>query len=92
MSSIVFVCRRSCVVVCSGRITDSLAQQYTHLNIVGLVGSIDNDFCGTDMTIGADSALHRIMEVIDAITTTAQRSSRVHLHTPVEMMCVRLLT
>ncbi|ROL43733.1 ATP-dependent 6-phosphofructokinase, liver type [Anabarilius grahami] len=45
-----------------GRITDSLAQQFTHLNIVGLVGSIDNDFCGTDMTIGADSALHRIME------------------------------
>ncbi|RXN23017.1 ATP-dependent 6- liver type-like protein [Labeo rohita] len=59
-----------------GRITDTLAQQYTHLNIVGLVGSIDNDFCGTDMTIGADSALHRIMEVIDAITTTAQSHQR----------------
>uniref|UniRef100_A0AAR2JNZ4 ATP-dependent 6-phosphofructokinase n=1 Tax=Pygocentrus nattereri TaxID=42514 RepID=A0AAR2JNZ4_PYGNA len=59
-----------------GRITDSLAQQYTHLNIVGLVGSIDNDFCGTDMTIGADSALHRIMEVIDAISTTAQSHQR----------------
>ncbi|XDV51087.1 hypothetical protein PO909_020035 [Leuciscus waleckii] len=59
-----------------GRVTDSLAQQFTHLNIVGLVGSIDNDFCGTDMTIGADSALHRIMEVIDAITTTAQSHQR----------------
>ncbi|XP_067287114.1 phosphofructokinase, liver b [Pseudorasbora parva] len=59
-----------------GRITDSLAQQFTHLNIVGLVGSIDNDFCGTDMTIGADSALHRIMEVIDAISTTAQSHQR----------------
>uniref|UniRef100_A0A672JH32 6-phosphofructokinase n=1 Tax=Salarias fasciatus TaxID=181472 RepID=A0A672JH32_SALFA len=57
-----------------GRITDDLAKQHTHLNIVGLVGSIDNDFCGTDMTIGADSALHRIMEIIDAIMTTAQRS------------------
>ncbi|TRY82638.1 hypothetical protein DNTS_032580 [Danionella cerebrum] len=45
-----------------GRITASLAKQHTYLNIVGLVGSIDNDFCGTDMTIGADSALHRIME------------------------------
>lgn len=43
------------------------------LNIVGLVGSIDNDFCGTDMTIGTDSALHRIVEAVDAITTTAQR-------------------
>ncbi|KAG7464157.1 hypothetical protein MATL_G00184340 [Megalops atlanticus] len=59
-----------------GRITESLAQQYTHLNIVGLVGSIDNDFCGTDMTIGADSALHRIMEITDAITTTAQSHQR----------------
>ncbi|XP_062383316.1 phosphofructokinase, liver b [Sardina pilchardus] len=59
-----------------GRITGSLAQQYTHLNIVGLVGSIDNDFCGTDMTIGADSALHRIMEIIDAISTTAQSHQR----------------
>ncbi|MGH0130902.1 UNVERIFIED_CONTAM: hypothetical protein FKN15_059623 [Acipenser sinensis] len=59
-----------------GKITEALSQQYTHLNIVGLVGSIDNDFCGTDMTIGADSALHRIMEVIDAITTTAQSHQR----------------
>lgn len=58
----------------SGRITDTLAEQHKHLNIVGLVGSIDNDFCGTDMTIGADSALHRIMDIIDAIMTTAQRS------------------
>ncbi|KAK1879361.1 ATP-dependent 6-phosphofructokinase liver type [Dissostichus eleginoides] len=32
------------------------------LHIVGMVGSIDNDFCGTDMTIGTDSALHRIIE------------------------------
>ncbi|XP_042350138.1 ATP-dependent 6-phosphofructokinase, liver type [Plectropomus leopardus] len=59
-----------------GRITDTLAKQHDHLNIVGLVGSIDNDFCGTDMTIGADSALHRIMEIIDAIMTTAQSHQR----------------
>ncbi|XP_030641611.1 ATP-dependent 6-phosphofructokinase, liver type-like [Chanos chanos] len=59
-----------------GRISESAAKQYDHLNIVGLVGSIDNDFCGTDMTIGADSALHRIMEIIDAITTTAQSHQR----------------
>ncbi|KAF7653428.1 hypothetical protein LDENG_00083040 [Lucifuga dentata] len=59
-----------------GRITDALAKQHDHLNIVGLVGSIDNDFCGTDMTIGADSALHRIMEIIDSIMTTAQSHQR----------------
>ncbi|XP_047456832.1 ATP-dependent 6-phosphofructokinase, liver type [Mugil cephalus] len=60
----------------NGRITDSLAKEHNHLNIVGLVGSIDNDFCGTDMTIGADSALHRIMEIVDAIVTTAQSHQR----------------
>ena len=43
------------------------------MHIVGMVGSIDNDFCGTDMTIGTDSALHRIIEAIDAIVTTASR-------------------
>ncbi|XP_069589982.1 ATP-dependent 6-phosphofructokinase, liver type isoform X2 [Ranitomeya imitator] len=59
-----------------GKITEDVAAKYSHLNIVGLVGSIDNDFCGTDMTIGTDSALHRIMEVIDAITTTAQSHQR----------------
>ena len=47
-----------------------------HLNIVGMVGSIDNDFCGTDMTIGTDTALHRILETIDAIVTTASSHQR----------------
>lgn len=50
--------------------------RYSHLNIVGLVGSIDNDFCGTDMTIGADSALHRIVECVDCIVTTAHSHQR----------------
>nr|CCQ42793.1 phosphofructokinase [Leucosolenia complicata] len=48
----------------------------SHLNIVGLVGSIDNDMCGTDMTLGADSALHRILEAVDAITSTASSHQR----------------
>ncbi|KAM3593385.1 uncharacterized protein V6R79_011869 [Siganus canaliculatus] len=51
-------------------------QKYSALHIVGMVGSIDNDFCGTDMTIGTDSALHRIIEVVDAIMTTAQSHQR----------------
>ncbi|MEQ2183983.1 hypothetical protein GOODEAATRI_003442, partial [Goodea atripinnis] len=57
----------------AGKITQEEAKKSSNLNIVGMVGSIDNDFCGTDMTIGTDSALHRIIEVVDAITTTAQR-------------------
>jgi len=58
---------------CAGKITAEKATACAHLNVVGLVGSIDNDFCGTDMTIGADSALHRIIEAIDNIATTASR-------------------
>jgi len=60
----------------TGKITASEAKTSSHLNIVGMVGSIDNDFCGTDMTIGTDSALHRIIEIVDAITTTAQSHQR----------------
>ncbi|XP_033849336.1 ATP-dependent 6-phosphofructokinase, platelet type-like isoform X6 [Acipenser ruthenus] len=59
-----------------GKIDKESAEKYSHLNIVGMVGSIDNDFCGTDMTIGTDSALHRIIEVVDAIVTTAQSHQR----------------
>ncbi|XP_026875810.2 ATP-dependent 6-phosphofructokinase, platelet type isoform X6 [Electrophorus electricus] len=59
-----------------GMISDDAAEKYSALHIVGMVGSIDNDFCGTDMTIGTDSALHRIIEVVDAIMTTAQSHQR----------------
>ncbi|XP_076685336.1 ATP-dependent 6-phosphofructokinase isoform X3 [Andrena cerasifolii] len=60
----------------SGEITSEQADKYQHLHIVGMVGSIDNDFCGTDMTIGTDSALHRIIESIDAIASTAYSHQR----------------
>ncbi|XP_049336292.1 ATP-dependent 6-phosphofructokinase, platelet type isoform X3 [Astyanax mexicanus] len=59
-----------------GLIDEDAVQRYSALHIVGMVGSIDNDFCGTDMTIGTDSALHRIIEVVDAIMTTAQSHQR----------------
>ena len=59
--------------LCTGKITQDVASSCAHLNIAGMVGSIDNDFCGTDMTIGTDSALHRIIEAIDNIATTASR-------------------
>uniref|UniRef100_A0A665XEE5 ATP-dependent 6-phosphofructokinase n=1 Tax=Echeneis naucrates TaxID=173247 RepID=A0A665XEE5_ECHNA len=59
-----------------GLIDAEAARANSKLHIVGMVGSIDNDFCGTDMTIGTDSALHRIIEVVDAIMTTAQSHQR----------------
>ena len=60
----------------TGEIDSQTAQQHPALMIAGLVGSIDNDMVGTDMTIGADSALHRIVEAIDAITSTAASHQR----------------
>ena len=63
----------SVVVSPAGKINKEEVKKHWYLNVVGMVGSIDNDFCGTDMTIGTDSALHRIIEVVDAIMTTAQR-------------------
>ncbi|KRY66910.1 6-phosphofructokinase, partial [Trichinella pseudospiralis] len=59
-----------------GRISAEKAKQFPNINIVGLVGSIDNDFCGTDMTIGTDTALHRIIEAVDAVQSTAQSHQR----------------
>ncbi len=60
----------------NGEIDEQTAQQHPALMIAGLVGSIDNDMVGTDMTIGADSALLRIIEAIDAITSTAASHQR----------------
>jgi 6-phosphofructokinase 1 len=54
----------------------SWANAHRRLTLLGLVGSIDNDMFGTDMTIGADSALHRITEAIDAIHSTASSHQR----------------
>ena len=53
-----------------------VAARHPRLLVVGLVGSIDNDAVGTDMTIGADTALHRITEAIDAISSTASSHRR----------------
>jgi 6-phosphofructokinase 1 len=60
----------------SGRITRELAERHQHLAAVGMVGSIDNDFYGTDMTIGADTALHRITDAVDNIASTAASHQR----------------
>ncbi len=59
-----------------GRITAEQAERHTHLFIAGVVGSIDNDMVGTDKTVGADSALHRIIEAMDALSSTAASHQR----------------
>jgi 6-phosphofructokinase 1 len=60
----------------SGGISAEIAAEHPNLVIVGMVGSIDNDFSGTEITIGTDSALHRITDAVDAITSTAASHQR----------------
>ena len=59
-----------------GEVSQAVAARHPQLMIVGLVGSIDNDMAGTDMTIGADTALHRITQAVDAISSTAASHQR----------------
>lgn len=59
-----------------GQISEDQAREHAKLRIAGVVGSIDNDLVGSDMTVGADSALHRIIEAIDAIASTAASHQR----------------
>mmetsp|Transcript_1108 Transcript_1108/g.1811 ORF Transcript_1108/g.1811 Transcript_1108/m.1811 type:complete len:779 (-) Transcript_1108:3118-5454(-) len=60
-----------------GEISDEEAERCSYLNLVGCVGSIDNDmvYDGT-LTIGTDTALHRIVETIDAVQSTASSHQR----------------
>ncbi|MGB8019907.1 MAG: 6-phosphofructokinase [Candidatus Nanopelagicales bacterium] len=60
----------------TGEITDEQAEAHKHLIIAGVVGSIDNDMVGTDKTVGADTAMHRIIEAIDALSSTASSHQR----------------
>ncbi|KAF2398304.1 6-phosphofructokinase [Trichodelitschia bisporula] len=57
-------------------LTAEQTEGHGNLNIVGLVGSIDNDMCSTDATIGCYSSLHRICDSVDCIADTAQSHQR----------------
>ncbi len=59
-----------------GQINQELAARHPHIYVAGLPGSIDNDMFGTDMTIGADTALHRITQAVDALSSTAASHQR----------------
>ncbi|PWY74143.1 6-phosphofructokinase PfkA [Aspergillus eucalypticola CBS 122712] len=55
----------------TGELTEEQVKPYQILNIVGLVGSIDNDMSGTDATIGCYSSLTRICDAVDDVFDTA---------------------
>jgi len=58
------------------RIPEGAAERFAHLSLAGIGASIDNDMAGTDMSIGADTALHRIAEAVDGIGATAASHQR----------------
>ena len=59
-----------------GELKQEEVEPYKHLNIVGLVGSIDNDMSGTDATIGCYSSLERICDAVDDVFDTAASHQR----------------
>ncbi len=60
----------------SGDLVPAQTKGHEQLLVVGAVGSIDNDMWGTDMTIGCDSAMHRIVDAMDTLTSTARSHQR----------------
>lgn len=54
--------------------TDDISDQL--LQVIGLPGSIDNDLYGTDMCIGADTALNHIVRALDDLSSTAASHQR----------------
>lgn len=57
-------------------LTAEQVRPFKHLNIVGAVGSIDNDMALTDATIGCYSSLERICASVDSIDSTASSHQR----------------
>src|SRR5262252_4546779 len=47
--------------------------------VAGLPGTIDNDVCGSDFTIGFDTAVNTALEAIDRIRDTAASHERIFL-------------
>lgn len=53
-------------------------QEY-NIPIVGLPGTIDNDLCGTDFTIGYDTAINTVIDAVDKIRDTAESHDRLFI-------------
>jgi 6-phosphofructokinase 1 len=60
----------------TGQLSKKIADRHPSLAVVGIIGSIDNDMFGSDITTGADTALHRIVDATDAISSTAASHQR----------------
>ncbi len=60
----------------NGSQNGALALHRRSLPVVGVPSTIDNDLRGTDMSIGADTALNTVVQAIDHIRDTAESHER----------------
>jgi len=63
----------------NGSQTGAAALAATGFPVVGIASTIDNDLCGTDISIGVDTALNIALEAIDRIKITASSHHRAFL-------------
>jgi 6-phosphofructokinase 1 len=60
----------------NGSQTGSAALEREGFKVVGVASTIDNDLYGTDVSIGADTAINITLEAIDRLRTTASSHQR----------------
>ncbi len=63
----------------NGTQTGSNALAQAGFPVVGVASTIDNDLCGSDITIGVDTALNIALEAIDRLKVTASSHQRAFL-------------
>lgn len=51
----------------------------TGIHTVGIPGTIDNDICGSDYTVGADTAVDTALDAIDKIRDTVTSMERIYV-------------
>jgi 6-phosphofructokinase 1 len=63
----------------NGSQTGAHALSQMGFRVVGVASTIDNDLCGSDITIGVDTALNIALEAIDRLKVTASSHHRAFL-------------
>jgi 6-phosphofructokinase 1 len=63
----------------NGSQTGAAALSQMGVPVVGVASTIDNDLCGSDITIGVDTALNVALEAIDRLKVTASSHQRAFL-------------
>jgi 6-phosphofructokinase 1 len=66
-----------------GTMRGALALQEAGVPVMGVPGTIENDVCGTDTSIGVDTALNTALDALDRIKDTASSHEQAFL---IEMM------